>query len=157
MKTPRKIGLIVLLLLLVTAGALGVLLGTPSGLRFLVERVDDALPGTLDIAGIEGGLFGELQLEQVSYRDEAVEVGADEVRLRWRPRALLQGRFHLLELSVITPRFTQRAVGEAPPPEDPDDEGLTLPDLALPIEIHVDRVAILDFRFQAAPRQPLVG
>ena len=63
----RRLLLAVLLLLLIGALAGGWLLGSASGLRFLLARMQAAWPeAQLRVEGVHGRLIGPLQLDVVS-------------------------------------------------------------------------------------------
>ncbi len=147
MKILVRIFAYILLLLALIVGAAAALLGTPGGLGWLVEQTDAAIPGRLSIASIEGGLFGRLHLKQVSYSDDAMQATADELILHWLPMALLERRLHLREFTLLGPAYTQLKATE-PDPADPGP--LSLPDIALPMELRLDRVTVERLRFRAA-------
>lgn len=134
------------------------LLGTSSGLNWLLAQAKVAIPGELQVGAIEGGLFGHLRLRDVQYRDAAMAAGADELLLHWSPSELLQRRFHLFELSVKQPRFTRLAPAPAKDESEEDAGGpIELPNLQLPIEIQLDKVTIEDFEFRAeADAEPVM-
>jgi len=141
----------VLLLLVVVIGLAGALLGTSTGLSWLLQQANGKLPGSIQVASVEGGLFGRLRLQQISYQTAEMQAGADELILHWFPAELFRGRFHIAELSVRSPIYTQLI--PAREPAAPESEGTpALPDITLPIEILLDRVEVTDVRYLAEAR-----
>ncbi|MDY0073981.1 MAG: translocation/assembly module TamB domain-containing protein [Thauera sp.] len=133
--------LLVIGLLLVIAGVLGWVLGTQSGLNFVVRQASEALQPALGIERAEGRLLGPLQLSGVRYQDGELDVAVDQVRLAWQPRALLQRRLHVEALELGRIDFAQRASTEVK-----EDQPLQPPDsLQLPLAIDVDRLALQRF------------
>ncbi len=137
---------LVLSLLLVLATAT-VLVGTSPGLSWLLERSADALPGRLELASIEGGLLGELRLTNLRYAETGMQIGAEELYLRWAPGALLAGRLHVQELALTQPFYTASAADRPEAGASP----VVLPDLALPLELQLDRVAVKRLAVRSAP------
>lgn len=96
-----------LLLVLVLAGALLWLAGTPPALRWAVQQAAAHSGGQLEVRGVQGSLYGPLRVEYLRYATESTRVELTGARLDWSPLALM-GRtlkieeFTLQELRVTT-------------------------------------------------------
>ena len=133
-KTILQIGLGVLgLAALVTIFSLG----TTQALRLSLRLAAAALPGTLTVHSVQGGLAGAFTLEGVSYRDEEIEVAAEAVSLSWRPASLLHGLLQVraLAISGLVVRFTRD-----------EDETEAVPAVTLPLPVTLDRASISSLR-----------
>ena len=62
LKWTIRLLLVLLVLLVLVTAALGILLGTPDGISWLVTTADRYIPGRLQVANVEGGLFGNLRI-----------------------------------------------------------------------------------------------
>jgi translocation and assembly module TamB len=145
---------LLLVLLVAIIATLGILLGTPDGIRSLVTTADRYIPGHLEIADVEGGLFGSLRVSGLRYRDEAMSLDVGALVLRWEPMALLHQRVHVVELSIADGRFEQLQPSE-PTPES--SEPVSPPDITLPVALSLDRVAVKNFQAITSPgAEPLV-
>lgn len=135
---------LVLAVPLLLAGAAYGLLGTEPGSRWLLgqarklanEQVADL---RLDWQGLEGKLLGELRLHGLEVEQPSLLVGAETLVLRWRPRSLLERHLHIETLSATGLRYRGRS-REDEAPEPPT--ALELPDIALPLRITLDRLAV---------------
>lgn len=136
--------LIVGLPLLLAATAYG-LLGTEPGSRWLLEQArhqaNTRVQG-MELAWnrVEGTLLGALALHGFAFEQPDLQVGAERLALRWRPRALLDGHLHLEALTAEALTYRGRspeAVRPEPPPAAPQ-----LPDIELPLRVTLDRLAI---------------
>lgn len=134
-----------ILVALLAAGILGgfAWLRGDSGRAWLVttlERETKAASGfELSIEAFEGDLTEALVLKSIALSDtEGRWLTATEMRLRWRPRELLEGKLHLVSL-VIDELKIDRPPREKPGDEDEDEDG----EAALPFELQLDRIAIM--------------
>ncbi len=143
--------LVALALVVLLAGAGAALLGTSAGLGWLIRQADGILPGSLKVASLEGGLFGHLHVKQLSYRAPEMEAGVDELILRWFPSELFGGRFHLAELSVLSPAYTQLIAAEPETVPEASGGAVELPDISLPVDVLIDKVEIRNLQFRAEP------
>ncbi len=130
---------------LLLAGAFG-LLGTEPGSRWLLEQArqqaNTRVEG-LQLAWdtLEGTLLGELRVRGLQVKQPDLEVGAESLTLRWRPRGLLDRHLHLeaLDATGLDYRGRSPKVSEPVPTEPLKIE---LPEIELPIRITLDRLAI---------------
>jgi len=133
-----------LVLLLLVATGLALLVGTEAGLRAALGLAQSAVPGRLSIQSVSGRLIGPLEIQGLRFGDAAAVVEVDRAAFDWRPRELLAGRVHLSVLELQGVRVTP---GDAPPAEtEPEGGPAGLPEIALPVEILLDRVRISDAR-----------
>ncbi len=118
------------------------------------------LEGPLANAGQElriddpaGSLWDELRLPRMFWRGGGIEVSAGDLLLRWSPRALLQGRVQVAEISAshLTVRLSPPTAD--PPPAQP----ATMPGpFGLPAVVQIDRIAVGELRLVPGtpPGQP---
>ncbi len=144
-KLVRRLLIGLLLFLLSLGGATTLLLGNASGLNWLLQQPSllALLPGELRIERVEGGLFGELHLFGLSYRDSTERLEIGELYLRWRPEALWQGILHItsLELSRVRYEMLQADTTPAPKPQD----------LVPPLEFLLEQARVQDVSLITAP------
>jgi translocation and assembly module TamB len=144
--------LILVLVVLVAAG-LAVLVGTETGLRSAVGLAQSAMPGRLSLQSLSGRLIGPLELRGLRFADASAVVELDRVAFDWRPGELLAGRVHVSVLELQGVRVTP---GEARPAEpESASEPTRLPDIALPVEIVIDRLEVSDARLVKEGVPPL--
>lgn len=142
-------------LVVLAAAALAVLVGTEAGLRASLGLAQSALPGRLSIETVSGRLIGPLAVKGLRFADSAAAIELDRLAFDWRPRELLAGRLHLTVLELQGIRITPGdAPAEAPEPE-PAGEPVRLPELALPVEVVIDRIQIGDARVMREGIPPL--
>lgn len=131
--------------LLATALALAWWLGgTSSGLEALLSRAGQLGGGTLEIARVEGRLWGPLTLRGVSYRSaDGARIGLGQVALDWR----IEGGALVLRVTAERVRYRAAAprAGAAP------DAGLQLPKITLPVALIVEHLEVTDLRREGDP------
>ncbi len=132
---------LLLLTALLVAGV-GYLAGTPSGLRFLIDRGRSTIPGELSVGDIQGGLLGNLCLRDVRYSDRAISVKVDMLVLDWVPSELLHHRFHVRLLKVDGVHYRGFQQGEEKEPEKEASGPFALPDIRLPVAVILDDVQV---------------
>jgi translocation and assembly module TamB len=130
-KPPRGVGPLrhvreaVSVLAALTAILVLALLAANTGFgRGLIERQLDGLSvgalGRLHVAGLEGDLWSDLSLKELSLSDRSgVWLRADRLRLRWTPSALVQRRFaaNLVSADQITV-LRRPVLTQTPPRQD---------------------------------------
>lgn len=132
MRLLRGVGWTLLALVLLLAIAVGVLLGTASGSRWLLAQV----PG-LTVEAFDGRLGQRWQADRLLWEQGGNRVEVQQPRLAWAPGCLLKRTLCIDELTAgdIVLNF--------PPTEPaPDAEPFTLPDLDLPVALQVERIDI---------------
>jgi translocation and assembly module TamB len=125
-----------LVLVLLVAG-LGWLAGSNAGLRFLVDRVLIRLPGTVEIATLDGRLVGPISATGIEVELPDGHGSIARLDLDWRPWALLRGTLHVQYLHIASPQLELHPPGaetRAPPPESPDAAGVFRLPFAITLE-----------------------
>jgi translocation and assembly module TamB len=144
------------LLLLVVVGTVGYFTATDSGLQRLLSLGRQYAPGQLAWESAEGRILGPLDLVGLSYRQEnglSVEVG--QAALRWEPGALLSRQLRLQRLALS--RVELHLPPPAENPSEKDTGPLQLPDISLPLGIHVDELDLEDIRiFPWGVEKPII-
>ena len=136
-----------LLLLIALIGALGYLLHSPAGTQWLFGELDQLIPGQLHIDRVQGRLTGPLELTGLSYRDGAMDLELRHFLLDWRPAQLLDGRLHLLQLTLDGTRLQL-------PPAEPAKREAAKPfqGISLPLALQLDALLINDFQLISPDR-----
>lgn len=142
----------VLLLLAAFLGAVG----TETGLKYAIAQLQPYLPGQLTLGRVQGHLLGTLRLEAVQYENGPYQLHLEQLQWRWQPQALLQGRIQVEELTVegVTARSP---LPPAPPPAEPPLQWpLVIPEIKLPLEIWIQRLALSRVQWQQGEQPPLL-
>lgn len=134
-----------LLILMLLLGATWYLLGTQSGVAWLLQTADSFVPGDFSVQQVEGDLLGQLRLANLKYETPDMLLNMAEVRLSWQPGELWQRVLHINELGADQIQFEWRK-----PPDDTPSEPLVLNDIKLPLEIRLDRALITKVQILAA-------
>ncbi|NCT57667.1 MAG: hypothetical protein GW760_08185 [Legionella sp.] len=106
MKTVRALLYQITFLLILLIGMLCFLLGTTSGVQFMVKHSHKFLPGTLHIAHIEGYVWKDLSLKNLSYIDKNRTIRLSKAQLLWHIKSLFPlhitlDKLDLTQLSVV--------------------------------------------------------
>lgn len=140
-RTLRRAGLGALALGLLLA-ALWLALDSQSGRRLLTEhiagfRTESGL--SVEIGRIDGALGGAMVLHDVALRDRrGVFLAAPEVRLDWKPFALLHGH-----VDVRAARVPALTLSRLPDLIETADDGPLLPDIDITVgSLRVDRLVV---------------
>lgn len=118
-------------LLAVLAGLAVWVFGTTSGARALFSVAGSMRAGMLETQGVEGRIAGPLRVQRLVFSGEGRRVVLSDVRLDWRPSALLRGLLHIRSLDVGYLRVDTRAAADEKPASLPQQ-------LALPLGLQVD-------------------
>jgi len=94
----KKISLLLLLILSLLITALIILLGTTSGLHFLVNSVTSLVPG-LNVINVKGGLH-DLTLEGIKYEAPGVQAKVDQLHLSLQFSCLGKGKICINKLNA---------------------------------------------------------
>ena len=92
--------LVVLAIFLALTGAVGWLVASESGLRWLVGITVRKSEGDLSVNGISGRLIDTIVLQQLVLRGDSWRVVLHGVQLECKPAALLHGELEVLHLNV---------------------------------------------------------
>ncbi|OOG60384.1 pathogenicity protein [Rhodanobacter sp. C03] len=132
----RWFGVALLFMLVLLVVAAGWLLGTASGLRFALARVQAATHGVVDVQQAQGRLLGPLDLAGMRYDDgKGTVVKVAKAHLDFRAWPLLTKRVHVLALDM-------EGVDVTLPPSTPDNNSSESFSLQPPIDLLLDRMHV---------------
>lgn len=151
--TPRRIGVLLLGLLLVLSAVIGAglwWLGTQSALDFALRKARAIVAeggGELLVEEARGGLYRGAELKALSLRSGTLRVQARDVVARWSLSTLLQRH---VGIELLGARSLHIGLPEAT--EDPEPKRPTPmpPSFALPLTIDLQRFAIDELRLTPA-------
>ncbi|MDX1303494.1 translocation/assembly module TamB domain-containing protein [Photobacterium sp.] len=134
------LGLLVLIVFLIITVA--TLLYTSAGVKLAVWGAQKALPA-LSVGSSSGALLKGFQLNLVKYRDELVDLAADNVNLKLDDRCFFISEVCISELGLSGIRFS---LPELPPSEADTEEPASEPvtDVVMPLPIRIERVRLDD-------------
>ncbi|MEN8167615.1 MAG: DUF490 domain-containing protein, partial [Pseudomonadota bacterium] len=133
-----------LLLLVLVIGLFGYLLQSRDGSLWLFDLARDLTPGELQVDSLEGSLSGPLEIHGLRYQDGDLLLEVGRLRLNWLPRALLQGRVHILALGLEDSRLN------LPKPTAVDQPEQSFSGLSLPLGLVVDALKVSNFQVTPA-------
>jgi len=96
----KRVLLTILLLTLSLSTALGWLLNSENGLRWIYRQAESTLAGALQVQQVSGNLNDGVTLQGLDFKDSNVRVTADQVLLQWNPWALLTARVDITRIDV---------------------------------------------------------
>ncbi|AOU98537.1 hypothetical protein BI364_11730 [Acidihalobacter yilgarnensis] len=106
------------------------LIGTPTGTRWLLDTAAHFSHGRLTITASQGSLIAGLRIDDLRWHSPDLDINVAHAILRWRPLDLLAGRLHIDTIAVTHVLVIHRP-GLAPAQSSPS----TLPLLPLPVRI----------------------
>ncbi|MCQ2028845.1 translocation/assembly module TamB [Pseudomonas zhaodongensis] len=120
--------------------AVGVVLGTSSGSRWVLSKV----PG-LQLEEFNGRLGGRWQAQQLVWEQDGTRVVVAEPRMAWSPSCLLRRMLCIEELVAgdIDVRIP-------PGPDEPSSGPIELPDVKLPLALRIERLEVGQVRVNDA-------
>lgn len=98
MKWVKRIAAILLIILVLLIAAISWILGTQSGLHFVINSANRWVPG-LEIGQVNGG-WDDLTLSNVQYQMPGVDVNAEKLHLALRLGCLTQRELCIDDLST---------------------------------------------------------
>jgi len=123
------------------------LLHSQSGLEWSYRLAATLLPGELSIEHLEGRLLGPLTLRGVNYHNDKTDIRMAQLDLQWQPGALVEGDLQIASLTIVGLHILR-----APSPAAAN----TLPDVRLPIAVHIDRAIVRDFTLGEPGKDPSI-
>jgi len=123
--------------------AMGWLLSSESGLRWIYQQTEVLLPGELRSQQLSGTLNDGIILQGVEYDDEEISLTADRLVLHWNPWALLRARIDIPRIEALQLDIQLR-------PSDDDSSSQAL-DLPFDLQLHALEVDRLRLNWGAAP------
>jgi translocation and assembly module TamB len=141
-RIARVVGVLVLLFLAVIGGFVWYGL-SESGLPFVVARVVAQTGGRLEIEGASGAVGSAMRFRRLVWHGNDTTVEADDVVVEWRPGALWHRELAVSGLGAARVSIAVK----------PSSGGTTPPtNLALPLTVALDRVAVGELVVRAGPR-----
>ena len=134
MKILKGLVYFLLAAVLMTLTAAWGLLGTQTGVRWLLDLGNQLAPGELAYESAQGDLLGTLRLSGLRYSDAYIDIALDTVYLSWTPGQLLQKVVQINQLNIKGIVFRQLQAY----PETDEDKPFTLSDIRLPAGILVN-------------------
>ncbi|MBA4502361.1 translocation/assembly module TamB domain-containing protein [Marinobacterium marinum] len=140
----------ILVLILFVVLLLAVVLFVPSGTRFALNTLASFVP-QLELDGIDGTLTEDLRIQRLSFRQDGMKIGVEQLHLNWHPWSLTEPLLKVNELSVagldvsLPPSEPEPDDTTAAPPQFPE-----LPSVELPLALEVDRVSLERIRVAQA-------
>lgn len=130
------LGLVVATLALLLAAVTAWMVQSKRGAKFAFERLEHALPGTLEVDTLIGSIWGPLEVRNVSYKSERLQITMDRMRIAWSLRAIFLRRLDVRELLADNVRVEVAAAGE----KIADQDTLKpLADFRLPLDIMIQK------------------
>ncbi len=117
------------------AGAFYTVLDSEAGLQWLLARVMAQVPGALTIATVRGELGGPIELQDIAYQHDGLEVRVGHVTLDWNLWGIFAGVLRIDRLLVSD-------VDVVLPPSDPNAAPPTLPEITMPFRLSVRDLAV---------------
>ncbi|MBZ0104145.1 MAG: translocation/assembly module TamB domain-containing protein [Sulfuricella denitrificans] len=122
---PRRKWLALLFALITLSAGAAWLVTTSSGLQWLAAMASRSSGGTLDLQGTSGALLGPMSAKALRLNEGDMHITVKDIRLDWRPAALLKGRLEIISLTaqnieVLSPKSDKPMV-------QPNDLRLPLP------------------------------
>jgi len=139
-------GRIALAIVLVVLAAIGGAIWyglSESGLPFFVARVVAQSGGRLEIEGASGSIGSTMRFRRLVWNGSDTTVEADDVVVEWHPGALWRSELAISGLGAARVAIAIKpSAGATAPPTN----------LALPLTVTLDRVAVTELVFRAGPR-----
>ncbi len=140
------LALFVLIALLVGLGWYGV--SSERGTRVILARLGAMLPGELTVGSQRGPLIGPLELRDVRYRTDAMDVRVGRLQLAWHPRKLRRRQLDVERL------YAERIRIVLPAAKEDETEDGRLVDIHLPVNLIVRDALIRGVEIVRAGQPP---
>ena len=125
---------------IIAIGAIGFLVTTETGLKWLFPIIIRYIPGEVSVKEVRGMLIGPLSISGLRYSNEGITVALDSLYLNWMPYFLTSGEVVVTKLDIRGVTVKSKAEEEAPPVAP------RLPQIRLPLNIIVRNAAIRNIR-----------
>lgn len=124
------------------------LLGTESGLRWLVARVPAWVPG-VSVETAQGSLLRRVRLGNLAYRQDQTTVEVRHFEFAWLPSALfgLEARIQKVHVEGIRVNLPP-----SPPEQEKPETRPEIPDIKLPLDIVLEDLRITDLEIHQAEK-----
>ncbi|NNC24027.1 hypothetical protein HKX42_09285 [Salinisphaera sp. USBA-960] len=128
-------------LLVVVIGLLAWVLATPSGTAFAWHRIQGYMPASIQVANVEGRLFGPLTLTGVRVNNQSTDLSVKKLELRWDPKALLHARLHIRRLGIAGVDYAAKSAKSTKPQKK--SGSFEVPQsVKLPLSVQIDTIAV---------------
>jgi translocation and assembly module TamB len=144
-------GIAILLVLIAMFAAAWWLTRTEPGARWLWSTATGYIPGELGAASVAGSLAGGLELLDLDYRSEGIDVDAGRIGLALDLVLFPEVRINVRELAAEGVLVRQKETERQEPGEP------ILPRLSLPFELNVQRLVLADLRVVGSAGEELVA
>ncbi|WP_028312548.1 translocation/assembly module TamB domain-containing protein [Derxia gummosa] len=129
-----------LIALLLLVSGVAWLAGQEFTLRIAAREIAKATGGAITVEGVDGSLFGRLEVHRLRYEDASLAVETRDLRLEWYWLPLK--RFYVRELSAAALEIEQKVRSDEPP---------ALPArLALPVTVTVGELRLDSIEYRAS-------
>jgi len=115
--------------LLVLVAGLTWFLGTANGNQQLLQLI---IPGNLQIGVFHGSVWKKMELNDIHYSQDQLDVKINKLALAWKPAALFSGRLHILQLHASDVDYSQ-------PHPAGNDQPTSVPELPVAILLEQTR------------------
>lgn len=138
----KRISLALLALILFILVTVAILLYTSTGVKLIIWGAQKALP-ELSVTSSSGALLNGFQLNQVKYRDQQMNLAADNVNFKLDDRCLLIPEVCISELGLTGIRFN---LPELPPsqPVQEEPESAPIAEVIMPLPLRIEHVRLDD-------------
>lgn len=132
----------------------GWIIGTESGLGFLVAQGQRWAPGKLQVATFQGRLINDVRFTGLSYQQEETVLSIASIQFSWEAKALLTGQIHVKKLHITNMEATLPAPAHQEKPSQTPP--LTLPNIQLPFSLALDEVHISQIKIHRPHTSPFL-
>lgn len=142
MKWSKVLATTIVVLFVVVPLTAFVLISTSAGTRFVVAQAIHFAPVTITYDKVSGTLTEAIEIEHLVVELEGQRFSVDNVQWVWRPFELLDKKLIIDELLLQQPHLQLLS------PSAANDEPISLPTIALPFTVAIQRLAVNGFSLQ---------
>ncbi len=154
LKTLFWIVLFILLLFLLALAIVWFLAGTDKGFDLAMAEATKRVPG-LEITQPVGNLNTGIGANDVTFKNDSVNIEMTGVDTEWQTPCLAQGKF-CFDRMVIDKVRVESLLSAEPKTNEKRTEAIELPNIDIPLDVNIDNIHIKEFVFQPpgdAPEQ----
>ncbi len=152
----KRLGFVILFLLLLLGGLLFYVTSTDSGMQRAFSIAKDYLGDDLTVESVQGKLIGPGKFENVTYKNAAgLELQVRSADYDWTPRRLLVRELKVdrLQINGITLRLPEAEAAVDDEPAEP----FKLSDIRIPLAVNANEVSITDITiFPPGAEKPVI-
>ena len=135
---------VVVLFAVAIAGLVGFVV-SERGLPYIVERIVAHSGGRVSVEGASGSIAGTMRFRRITWRGTDATLVADDVVVDWNPGTLLHQHLSIHGLGARHVDLAIKPSSDGAPASPPTD-------LALPVTVDIDRLAIGRLDWHTGPR-----